>query len=80
MLRAGASNIEEKIATITNANIHGNHIPIDRNDSYIINSNIGQGDAVERGNYRELKLSYRMLKVNGRVLVPIIYDEIRRFA
>ena len=49
MLKTGGSSTQEKI-TIINAIIHGKHIPIYQKDSYIINSKIGQGDAVEREN------------------------------
>ena len=41
-------------------------IPIDWQESYIVNLNKGKGDALNRGNYRGLKLIEQTMKVLER--------------
>ena len=46
--------------------------PKDWEVSYIINLYKGKGDALERGNYRGLKLTDQVMKVLERVMDPMI--------
>ena len=51
-------------------------IPSDWEDSFIINIYKGKGDALERGNYRGLKLLDHVMKGIERVIEKIIRERI----
>ena len=52
-------------------------IPSDWEDSFIINIYKGEGDALERGNYRGLKLLDHVMKGIERVIEKIIQSSNR---
>ena len=76
MIRAGGDVAAEQIALLANAIIQEERIPDDWNLSYIINCYKGKGDALERGNYRGLKLLDQVLKVIERVLETLIRQQV----
>ena len=49
-------------------------IPTDRQESFILNFYKGKGDALERGNYRSLKLTDQVMKLLERVLDSFIRE------
>ena len=76
MIRAGGDAAAALIAKLANACIREGRIPTDWNLSYIISLYKGKGDALERGNYRGLKLQDQVLKVIERVLEPRIREQV----
>ncbi|XP_060771234.1 uncharacterized protein slc22a21 isoform X2 [Neoarius graeffei] len=59
------------LCSLANAIIAEKKIPVDWDMSYIINLYKGKGDALDRGNYRGLKLTEHCLKVVERVVENI---------
>ena len=76
MLKATGATGAALLAQLANALICDNAIPSDWEDSFIINLYKGKGDALERGNYRGLKLLEQVMKVIERVLEKIIRERI----
>ena len=72
MLKAAPDCCSQLIADLTNAVVFEGKIPSDWDDSFIINLYKGKGDALERGNYRGLKLTDQVLKVIERILEKCI--------
>ena len=64
----GVSLIRQLIEAI----IYEGKIPSDWHESYIVGLYKGKGDALDRGNYRGLKLIEHVLKVLGRVVESLI--------
>ena len=61
---------------LANSMIKNGDAPGDWDDSYIINIYKGKGDALERGNYRGLKLLDHVMKAMERVIETIIRERI----
>ena len=61
---AGVAEVRDLIEDI----ISEGFIPIDWQESYIVNLYKGKGDALNRGNYRGLKLIEQTIKVLERVV------------
>ena len=72
MLKAAPDCCSQLIADLTNAVVFEGKIPSDWDDSFIINLYKGKGDALERGNYRGMKLTDQVLKVIERILEKCI--------
>ena len=64
------------IADLTNAVIYENRIPIDWEESFIISLYKGKVEALERGNYRGLKLLDQCLKVVERIVEGFIRERV----
>ena len=64
------------IANLMNAIIREGKIPADWSDSIIASSFKGQGDALDRNNYRTLEFTGHVLKVIERVVENIIRETI----
>ena len=62
------------LTSLANAIIAEKKLPEDWDLSYIINLYKGKGNALERGNYRGLKLTEHCLRVLERVLEKIGRD------
>ena len=56
MLKASGDTGARQVADLANDMVRNRVIPSDWEDSFIINIYKGKGDALERGNYRGLKL------------------------
>ena len=74
MLKASSDVCSELIADLTNSIIHDNIMPSEWDDSFIISLFKGKGEALDRGNYRGLKLTEHVLKVVERIIEVIIRD------
>ena len=72
MIKASGSVGAQMIADLANSIIKAGQIPKQWEESFIINVYKGKGDAMERGNYRGLKLLDHALKVIERVVVKIV--------
>ena len=68
MLKAAPDICSMHIADLTNAIVSAGKIPSEWHDSYIISLFKGQGDALERGNYRSPKLIEHVLKFVDRII------------
>ena len=72
MIRAagdmGASMIRDIAATI----IHDGKVPSDWEQSLIVCLYKGKGDALERGNYRGLKLTEQVMKILERIVDSLV--------
>ena len=65
MLKASSDICSKMIADLTNSIICDNTIPNEWNDSIIMSLYKGKNEALDRGNYRGLKLTKHILKVTG---------------
>ena len=74
MLTASSEDCGVLIADISNSIICENTMPNEWNDSTIISLYKGKGEALERGNYRGLKLTEHVLKVLERIIDCFIWD------
>ena len=72
MLNAAPESCIQLITDLANSIVQEGKIPSEWNDSYIISLFKGKGDALERGNYRGLKLTEQVLKVIERIFEKII--------
>ena len=72
MLKASSDVCSEMIANLTNSIIRDNKIPSEWNDSIIISLYKGKGEALDRGNYRGLKLTEHILKVMEHIIEDFI--------
>ena len=72
MLKASSDIYSKMIADLTNSIIRDNTMPNEWNDSIIISLYKGTGEALDRGNYRGLKLREHTLKVIGRIIEDLI--------
>ena len=76
MIKAAGEPCLQLISELTNSIISENRIPADWENSFMISLYKGKGDALERGNYRGLKLLDQCLKVIERIVEVIIRDRI----
>ena len=76
MLKASGEAGVRLVVELANAIIRNGDVPSDWEDSYIINTYKGKGDALERGNYRGLKLLDQVMKCIERVVEKIIRERI----
>ena len=74
ILKAAGDLCYPMLPDLANAMIHHNEIPSDWENSFIIN--LYKGDALERGNYRGLKLVEQTMKVVERIVETLIRDSI----
>jgi len=72
LLKASGAECCRVVTQLTNAIIREDCIPSDWNTSFIVNLYKGKGDALERGNYRGLKLLDQVMKVIERVMESYI--------
>ena len=68
MLKASGDTGARLVADLANDMVRNGVIPFDWEDSFIINIYKGKGDALERGNYRGLKLLDHVMKGIERVI------------
>ena len=68
MLKASGDTGARLVADLANDMVRNGVIPSDWEDSFIINIYKGKGDALERGNYRGLKLLDHVMKGIERVI------------
>ena len=76
MLKASVDTGARLVADLANDMVRNGVIPSDWEDSFIINIYKGKGDALERGNYRGLKLLDYVMKGIERVIEKIIRERI----
>ena len=76
MLKAAGHVGARLIADLGNSMIRNGDMPSDWEGSFIINLYKGKGDALERGNYRGLKLLDHVMKAMERVIETTIRDSI----
>lgn len=72
MLLASSDICSELIADLANAIIRDGEMPDQWNGSYIISLFKGKGEALDRSNYRGLKLTEHVLKVLERIVEELI--------
>ena len=76
MLKVSGDTGARLVADLANDMIRNGVIPSDWEDSFIMNIYKGKGDALERGNYRSLKLLDHVMKGIERVIEKIIRERI----
>ena len=76
MILAAGDELLASIAHLTNRIICESTIPEDWDLSYIVNCFKGKGDALERGNFRGLKLIDQVLKIVERILETAIRSKV----
>ena len=76
MLKASGDTGARLVSDLANDMVRNGVIPSDWEDSFIINIYKGKGDALERGNYRGLKLLDHVMKGMERVIEKIIRERI----
>ena len=76
MLKASGDTGARLVADLANDMVRNGVIPSDWEDSFIINIYKGKGDALERANYRGLKLLDHVMKGIERVIEKIIRERI----
>ena len=76
MLKASVDVCSPVIAELANSIIYNDTIPADWADSFIINCYKGKGGALDRGNYRGLKLMDQVMKVVERVLEKLVRERV----
>ena len=74
MLKAAGPEGTELIRQLAERVFAGEPIPTEWEESFILNLYKGKGDALDRGNYRGLKLTDQVLKLLERVLDTAIRD------
>ena len=57
--------------------VKGGQIPSDWEESFIINLYKGKGDALDRGNYRGLKLLDQVMKVIEKVVDELVREQVK---
>ena len=77
MIKASGTVGAQLIADLANSIIKAGQIPKQWEESFIINVYKGKGDAMERSNYRGLKLLEHSLKVIERVVEKIIREQVK---
>ena len=76
MLKSSGNAGSTMIADLANAIIRDGVVPSDWESSFIINLYKGKEDALERGNYRGLKLLDQVMKTTERIFENFIRDRI----
>ena len=74
MLKAAGEVCIELLTELTEVVFCNDVIPTDWQESFILNLYKGKGDALERGNYRGLKLTNQVMKLLKRVLDSFIRE------
>ena len=74
MLKATGEPGIEQLRALTESVFNNGTIPKDWEESYLINLYKGKGDALVRGNYRGLKLTDQVMKLQERVMVHFIRE------
>ena len=74
LLKASADVCSEMIADLTNSIIRDNTMPSECNDSIIISLYKGKSEALDRENYRGLKLTEHTLKVMEHIIEDFIWN------
>ena len=74
MLKAAGEVGIELLTELTEVVFCNDVIPTDWQESFILNLYKGKGDALERGNYRGVKLTDQVMKLLERVLDSFIRD------
>ena len=74
MLKASPDQFSELIVDLINAIFKEGKIPEEWSNSYIVSFFNGKGSALDKGNYRGLKLADQVLKVVERVIEKIIRE------
>ena len=74
MLKAAGEEGIEIVRDLVEAVFSSGVIPEDWRESYILNLYKGKGDALERGNYRGLKLTDQVMKLLERVLDSFVRE------
>ena len=77
ILKASSDICSKIIADLTNSIIHDNTVPNEWKNSIIISLYKGKGEALDRGNYRGLKLTEHILKVIERIIEDIIRNVVQ---
>ena len=77
MLKASGALGVEMIRDLAISIVKGGQIPSDWEESFIINLYKGKGDALDRGNYRGLKLLDQVMKVIERVVDELIREQVK---
>ena len=72
MIRAAGDMDASMIRDLAAAIIHDSKVPSDWEQSFIVCLYKGKGDALERGNYRGLKLTEQVMKVLERIVDGLI--------
>ena len=72
MIKAARDTGATMIHDIANAIIHEDMVPTDREQSFIVCLYKGKGDALDRGNYRGLKLTKHAMKIQERIVDGLI--------
>ena len=68
MLKTSSDIVSELIADLTNSIVRENAMPSEWDESFIFSVFKSRGEAIDRGNYRGLKLTKHVLKVKERIL------------
>ena len=76
MLKAAGSSGASMIRDLIEDIIFGNHIPSEWKESHIVSVYKGKGDALNRSNYRGLKLIDQVMKVLERVVEGFIRQRV----
>ena len=76
MIKASGQFGVDMITDLLNQIVRDGVVPADWELSTIVNSYKGKGDALERGNYRGLKLTDQVLKVMERVVEKLIRQKV----
>lgn len=76
MIHTAGDPIIDSVTNLINKIIKDGVVPKEWNESYIINLYKGKGDALDRGNFRGLKLTDQVLKIMERVIEVIIRSQI----
>ena len=71
-LKASSDTSSELIADLTNSIVRENAMPSEWDGSFIFS--VFKGEAIDRGNYRGLKLTEHVLKVVERIIEVVIRD------
>ncbi len=74
MLKAAGDSGVYVVTQLVNSIISSGNVPQDWNESFVVNCYKGKGDALDRGNYRGLKLLDQVMKVLERVVEKLIRD------
>ena len=77
-LKASPDQCSQLIADLINAIVKEGKVPEEWNNSYIVSLFKGKGSTLDRGNYRSLKLTDKVLKVVERVIRDCIgFDDMQ---
>jgi hypothetical protein len=74
MIHAASDTAASMIRNMGTSIIKDGKVPVDLEESFIVCLYKGKGDALDRGNYRGLKLTEQVMKIVERILDDIIHD------